>query len=75
MIFMDTKPAHCRALRDLADQHQDRKIVVVKDDANRPKSAWDGWRHTRVVMFLDPYGMDVEWATLLAIATTKTIDV
>ena len=26
-------------------------------------------------MFLDPYGMDVEWATLEAIAATEAIDV
>src|SRR6266480_849567 len=32
-------------------------------------------RHTRAVMFPDPYGMGVEWATLLAIAATKTIEV
>jgi hypothetical protein len=30
-------------------------------------------RHTRAVMFPDPYGMDAEWATLLAIAATKTL--
>jgi three-Cys-motif partner protein len=30
--------------------------------------------HSRV-MFLDPYGMDVEWATLVAIAATQAIDV
>jgi three-Cys-motif partner protein len=78
LIFVDTKPSHCAALRNLADQHHDRNIVVVKDDANRAiqsEIAWDGWRRTRAVMFLDPYGMDVEWATLVAVAATKAIDV
>jgi hypothetical protein len=41
-----------RELRDFADQHQDRKIVVVKDDANRPKS--HGWKAH--VLFLLPTG-------------------
>jgi three-Cys-motif partner protein len=78
LIFMDTKAAHCTALRDLAERHQDRNIVVVEGDANRAiqsEIAWDGWKRTRAVMFLDPYGMDVEWATLVAIAATKAIDV
>jgi three-Cys-motif partner protein len=78
LVFMDTKAAHCAALRELADRHQDRDIAVVEGDANRAiqsEIAWDGWKHTRAVMFLDPYGMDVEWATLKAIAATKAIDV
>ena len=32
------------------------------------------WRAWRAVAFLDPYGMNVEWATLEAIARTKAID-
>jgi three-Cys-motif partner protein len=63
LIFIDTKPAHCAALRTLAAQHPDRNIVVVETDANRAIQsaiAGQGWRHTRAVMFLDPYGMEVE---------------
>jgi three-Cys-motif partner protein len=78
LVFIDTKPAHCWALRELADRHPDRDIVVIEDDANasiQSAIAWDGWKQTRAVMFLDPYGMDVEWATLRAIAATKAIDV
>jgi len=78
LVFMDSKPSHCAALRELVKQYSDREIVVVEGDANRAiQSAikWDGWRKTRAVMFLDPYGMDVEWATLEAVAETKAIDV
>lgn len=32
------------------------------------------WRSTRAVMFLDPYGLQVKWSTLEAIAATKGID-
>lgn len=32
------------------------------------------WRDTRAVLFLDPYGMQVEWETLRTIAETKRID-
>lgn len=78
LVFMDSKAAHCAALRELAKQHPNREIVVIETDANHAiQSAirWDGWKQTRAVMFLDPYGMDVEWATLVAIAATKAIDV
>jgi three-Cys-motif partner protein len=78
LIFMETKPAYCAALRDLAAQHPDREIVVFETDANRAIQsaiASSGWKHRRAVMFLDPYGMHVEWATLKAVAETKAIDV
>jgi three-Cys-motif partner protein len=32
------------------------------------------WRSRRAVLFLDPYGMQVEWKTLKAVAGTKAID-
>lgn len=32
------------------------------------------WTKTRAVMFLDPYGMNVEWRTLEAIRRTEAID-
>lgn len=33
------------------------------------------WSKHRAVLFLDPYGMEVEWSTLEAIAHTQAIDV
>jgi three-Cys-motif partner protein len=32
------------------------------------------WTSRRAVLFLDPYGMQVEWRTIEAIAATKAID-
>ncbi len=32
------------------------------------------WRSRRAVLFLDPYGMQVEWSTIEAIARTQAID-
>ncbi|WP_322488470.1 three-Cys-motif partner protein TcmP [Chloroflexus sp.] len=32
------------------------------------------WRKTRAVVFLDPYGMQVEWSLIEAIAATQAID-
>jgi three-Cys-motif partner protein len=32
------------------------------------------WQKERAVVFLDPYGMQVEWSTIEALAPTKGID-
>jgi three-Cys-motif partner protein len=78
VVFMEQNPRYCAALQDLKAQYPNRNIDIVEGDANeliRHEIEWDGWRYTRAVMFLDPYGMTVEWDTLQAIATTKAIDV
>src|SRR5258707_11201188 len=52
--------------------------MVVEEDANLSiqKELKDSeWKSARAVLFLDPYGMEVDWETLVAIAATKAIDV
>ncbi|RWD00032.1 MAG: three-Cys-motif partner protein TcmP [Mesorhizobium sp.] len=78
LVFMDVKPKHVAALEALKAEHPSRDIDVLEGDANKlikSEIAWEGWRKTRAVMFLDPYGMEVEWDTLRRIAETKAIDV
>ena len=78
LVFIEAKPLHCEALHELARQHRDRDIRIVEGDADQAIQTELGrcrWERTRAVMFRDPYGMDVEWATLKAIAATKAIDV
>lgn len=78
LVFMDKRPKHCDALRELRASHPHRNIDVVPGDANTAiialiqKHRWSG---TRAVMFLDPYGMSVEWRTLEAIRKTEAIDI
>jgi three-Cys-motif partner protein len=46
-------------------------------DANALLKTWCGerdWKKERAVVFLDPYGMQVEWTTIEALAATKGID-
>jgi three-Cys-motif partner protein len=46
-------------------------------DANEVLKVWckeRDWHKERAVVFLDPYGMQVEWATIQALAETKAID-
>jgi three-Cys-motif partner protein len=78
LIFIDIKRRHCEALRRLAAEHADRDIQVVTGDANKAlqkEIEWPGWGDVRAVIFLDPYGMNVEWETLQSIAKTQAIDV
>jgi len=46
-------------------------------DANEVLKTWCNerdWHKERAVVFLDPYGMQVEWTTVQTLATTKAID-
>ena len=78
IIFIEKKPSHCAALEQLMREHPQRDLTLDKNDANasiRKNVAWDGWASTRAVMFLDPYGLSVDWETLVAISKTQAIDV
>jgi three-Cys-motif partner protein len=78
IVFIESKPAYAAALQELAANHPNRRITVVKNDANEAlKSivAANSWRSQRAVLFLDPYGMQLEWSTLEKVAATKAIDV
>ena len=46
-------------------------------DANQLLKAWcqeRNWKKERAVVFLDPYGMQVEWRTIETLAATKAVD-
>jgi three-Cys-motif partner protein len=78
LVFMEKRPRHCAALHDLKAGHPNRLIDVVEGDANEAIVSFirqHNWAGTRAVMFLDPYGMSVEWRTLEAIRATEAIDV
>lgn len=78
LVFMEKRPRHYAALHELKASHPNRSINIIEGDANEAIISgieWDGWKRTRAVMFLDPYGMSVEWKTLEAIRSTEAIDV
>jgi three-Cys-motif partner protein len=78
LIFVEQKPRAVQALHALRAQHPERDIKVIAGDANQeiPKLLqFVNWRRVRAVMFLDPYGMNVDWNTLETIAKTRAIDV
>jgi len=53
------------------------RVEVKIDDANRALCEWCGqrdWSKERAVVFLDPYGMQVQWKTVETLAKTKGVD-
>ena len=78
IVFIERKPSYAAALEELAANNPGRRITVVKNDANdalKSLIAANSWRSTRAVLFLDPYGMQLDWSTLEKVAATKAIDV
>ncbi|WP_158497770.1 three-Cys-motif partner protein TcmP [Magnetospirillum gryphiswaldense] len=78
LYFIEMDEKKHRALESLATEHQGRSVKLIKDDANialRSICMTNNWKNTRAVLFLDPYGMNVEWDTLRAIANTQAIDI
>jgi three-Cys-motif partner protein len=78
IIFMDNNRRHCEALKRLKEVNLDREIEIIEEDANIAIIELirkNKWSDKRAVMFLDPYGMNVNWETLKLIQQTKAIDV
>ena len=75
-LFIEKDKAHCEELLNLASERPESDIRVLRGDANAHllDLANRDWSHRRAVLFLDPYGMQVDWSTYEAIARTKAID-
>lgn len=77
-IFIERDADRCRELERLKTEFPDLAddIRVEPGDANTEiqKLCAKRWSGRRAVLFLDPYGMQVEWQTIEAVAKTKAID-
>lgn len=78
-IFVELRPEHVAELESLRDKFSEKtdKIKIIQEEANAYIRKWcteTDWRTTRAVVFLDPYGMQVEWKTIESIAQTQAID-
>lgn len=79
-FFIEQCPAKCRDLEKLLEGFPEKsgRVTIQSENANSFLSRYcselthDHGR--RAVVFLDPFGMEVEWATIQAIARTKKID-
>ena len=77
-IFIEKQQKHADALQELKEKYRDKRTIeIIPGEANRELTRIcqeENWRNQRAVCFLDPYGMQVEWSTLKAIAATEAID-
>lgn len=78
-VFIEKNKSFAEKLKNLCDSYENRKIMIKTGDSNKEVqdicNNSETWRKWRGVIFLDPYGMDVDWSTMEAIAATKALDV
>lgn len=77
-VFVERSAERCKQLEALKAEfpHLADDILIRQGDANAKIQdlCKKDWGSHRAVLFLDPYGMQVEWKTIEAIAATKAID-
>ena len=77
-MFIERSAAKREALEALKTEFPDRAdaIKVLPGDANEnlKEICRKRWAQHRAVLFLDPFGMQVEWSTIEAVAKTKSVD-
>lgn len=78
-VFIEKGRKKAQELELLRAAYPDKadRIRVVNADANealRAICAKTDWKRSRAVVFLDPFGNQVEWETIEAIAKTESID-
>lgn len=77
-VFIQRSAERCAQLEALKSEfpHLASDIQIRRGDANAviQDLCKKDWISHRAVLFLDPYGMQVEWRTIEAIAGTKAID-
>ncbi|WP_163271652.1 three-Cys-motif partner protein TcmP [Chelativorans alearense] len=84
IILIERDANRFAELKQLAAGYPDRRIILRNGDANERvrrlckrlkwRSSHGEWRGVRGVIFLDPYGMEVSWQTVEAIAQTRALD-
>ncbi|EHQ08685.1 three-Cys-motif partner protein TcmP [Leptonema illini] len=77
-VFIEKNANRCADLERLRGSYPDLapRIQIRRGEANEElKNLCEmDWSSTRAVMFLDPYGMQVEWQTIEKIAQTQAVD-
>jgi three-Cys-motif partner protein len=78
-VFIEQDANRANELEKLKQQFPEKasRVTIIREDANTYLRAWcrqTDWRICRAVMFLDPYGMQVDWSLIEAIANTLAVD-
>ena len=77
-MFIEKAASRIAELESLRakSSHKDR-IAIRKGDANTCLASFvtsTDWTKSRAVVFLDPYGMQVDWETIVKLGQTKGVD-
>lgn len=84
LVLIEKNARRFSALSRIRDEYPERDVRCLRGDANVElrrlfnEGPWIDRRRAgmqRAVVFLDPYGMSVEWTTLRLLAETKRADV
>ena len=75
-VFVDANPEFAAELNNLRTQFPQRAIRIANEEANSFLVRWSQQlvSSDRAVVFLDPYGMSVNWSTMEALAATQKVD-
>ena len=76
-VFIEANKYSFTELKKLKDEFPHSNIECINNDANESVQQIckeTDWNNNRALIFLDPYGMEVEWTTIELIARTKAID-
>lgn len=79
-VFIERAADRIAELKTLEEEYRGkRKIDIRQGDANAEILNWlkshPDWKAYRAVVFLDPFGMQLPWSTIEALAATKAIEV
>jgi len=77
-VLIERATRRASQLASLKSEYANRNIEIRNADANdaiKELCKAIDWRTARGVVFLDPYGLQVTWDTLIAIARTGALDV
>lgn len=75
-VFVEKDPKNYAVLEYLRHDYPEKSITISKQDANEfirdycKSWPWD----RRAVLFLDPFGLEVDWSSIECIAKTEAID-
>ncbi|MDE0681279.1 MAG: three-Cys-motif partner protein TcmP [Candidatus Poribacteria bacterium] len=76
-IFIEEEKNSYTELKNLTNEFPNHNIGCINANANQYLTDLcreRDWRTNRALVFLDPYGMQVEWQTIESIAKTQAID-
>jgi three-Cys-motif partner protein len=81
-LLIDNDKASCRELETAIQSEfseMSGKVNVICNDAKPALDNYintiDDWRHTRALVFLDPFGLEVDWDLIVRLARTGACDV